>query len=483
MKRTIKKYAAHYTVICLTALLGLTSCEKYLENTSLPAGTIAGTDAFISDNAISGIVAGNYINLNANGLYSGGTGSNITNLLGFYTDELKPPPVTTTPNSLYYTMALTSANGIAWSNWYSKIYTLNSALEGIQKTTAQLYFKNQWLGECYFLRAFAYYHLVNLYGDVPLALTSDFTTNNTLSRTPASQVYDQIIADCKQAQSLLSTDYKDGYGNTTTSSRVRPNQYAAGALLARAYLYAGKYDSAEVQATTVINNSSLYKMEALSNVFLSSSKEAIWQLATTSEQKTYEYAMFNNGMPATIAANQSFSTYSIYAAISDWLLNAFETGDARYTTWVRSGTLLSTTPNSTYYFPNKFRSATGGVERTTILRLAEMYLIRAEARARQNNISGAQADLNVIRTRASLSNTTASNVNDLIKATLAERRIELFSENGHRFFDLKRTGTIDSVMTVVAPGKNATWASYKQLWPIAVSDMTIDPNITPNPGY
>jgi hypothetical protein len=187
-------------------------------------------------------------------------------------------------------------------------------------------------------------------------------------------------------------------------------------------------------------------------------------------------------MPATITPPEGYNSYNVYAAISDFLLNAFEPGDARYTSWVRPATVAGT-PAITYYFPNKYRSAGGGVERTTILRLAEMYLIRAEARARQTNSSGAQADLNVVRSRAGLPNTTAASADDLVKAVLAEKRIELFTECGNRFFDLKRSNTIDAVMSVVAPQKNGAWSSYKQLWPISRNDIIIDPNITPNPGY
>ena len=117
-----------------------------------------------------------------------------------------------------------------------------------------------------------------------------------------------------------------------------------------------------------------------------------------------------------------------------------------------------------------------------MLRLGEQYLIRAEARSEQNESTPA-ADINVIRTRAGLPGTTATNKAAYLSAIAKERQTELFTECGHRFFDLKRTGTIDSVMNVVAPVKVTTWKSYMSLWPIPPADIVQDANLTPNPGY
>jgi len=118
-----------------------------------------------------------------------------------------------------------------------------------------------------------------------------------------------------------------------------------------------------------------------------------------------------------------------------------------------------------------------------LLRLAEQYLIRAEARAQLNDIKGAATDLNVVRTRAGLGATAAANQTDMVGAVLQERRVELFTEPGHRFFDLKRTGTIDAVMGAAAPLKGGNWASFMQYWPIPTADILADPNLTQTPGY
>jgi hypothetical protein len=146
----------------------------------------------------------------------------------------------------------------------------------------------------------------------------------------------------------------------------------------------------------------------------------------------------------------------------------------------------TTTPVTTLYYANKYK-ALGGAATVTeypiLMRFAEQYLIRAEARAQQNNLSGAATDLNTIRSRAGLTATTATTQTDMLNAVYHERQVELFTEWGHRWFDLKRTGNIDAVMTTVAPAKGTTWSSYKQLMPIPPSDILADPNIKQNQGY
>jgi hypothetical protein len=167
------------------------------------------------------------------------------------------------------------------------------------------------------------------------------------------------------------------------------------------------------------------------------------------------------------------------------LVDAFESGDNRLTNWVRVVPVTGASPALTYYFPNKYTSSAISDENEIVLRLAETYLIRGEAQAHLNNIAGAQSDLNMVRTRAGLANTTASDVAGLLDAFLRERRVELFTEGCNRFFDLKRTGAIDSVMTAFAPKKAvaAAWSHYMQLFPIPTNDLIQDPNLTPNPGY
>jgi len=118
--------------------------------------------------------------------------------------------------------------------------------------------------------------------------------------------------------------------------------------------------------------------------------------------------------------------------------------------------------------------------------LAEQYLIRAESRARLGNISGAQADLNALRAMRGLDNTTALDQNELIDAILTERRHELFLEDGHRWFDLRRTAKLDELMEELTPIKSNglySWAPYKKYWPVTNAELQTNTNMEQTEGY
>lgn len=136
-------------------------------------------------------------------------------------------------------------------------------------------------------------------------------------------------------------------------------------------------------------------------------------------------------------------------------------------------------------YPAKYKSkSTSTVEEcVTPFRVGEQFLIRAEARANLDNINGAKSDLNSVRTRAGLGNTPANDKISLIDAVLKERRVELFSEYGHRWLDLKRLDVIDNVMMAFAPAKGSTWLSYKKLLPIPNAEMENNPALDQNNGY
>jgi len=460
--------------IALMALILVTGsgCKKYL-TLPLPVDRVTNGSVFANDQLTAGVLNNVYYTLQLSGNLEGQTSLGMN--AGLYTDDLQTLSNSSAVAKSFYANIITGTNGggTLWSNLYVEIYTANTVIEGMKGST--LPYKDQWLGEAYFVRALCYYYLVNVYGDVALVLSSDYKSNNTLSRVPASQVYPQMVADLKQAQTLLSADYLDFNGNVV-SDKARPNKAAATALLARVYLYQGDWVNSEAQASAVIGNTA-YAMETLPNVFLISGKEVIWGLLPTSglsyavpEAKTYII---------TPGANPIAS--GALALISPQLLGSFEANDARYANWVG----ISTTAGVTSYFVNKYKIKAGSAPAETyaVLRLAEQYLIRAEARAKQNNLLGSIVDLNVIRSRAGLPATTAASQADLLNAVLQERRIELFAEAGHRFFDLKRTGNIDAVMGVVSPQKNSKWASYMQYWPIATTETINDPNLKQTPGY
>jgi hypothetical protein len=471
----------YFIILAAIMLLPAIGCKKYLDE-PLPAGEITESNAFVSDNSVSSVVTGNFLNLINSGIFSGSANSNLGYDAGLYTDELQYLGSATNNGNVLYKDAIEPSIIGYWSTMYTQIYDVNSALEGIQATSADLYFKNQWLGESYFTRALLYFYLTNMYGPVPLALTTNYQTNNVLSRAPQTQVYQQIIADCRQARSLLNYSYTNAYGGSATD-RVRPDRYSATALLAKACLYNQQWDSAEAAADSVIANTRTYSLTSIGSAFAANDSETVWALGLAAGSETEDYQLYYNGMLTPMAAGSTPNTYSVFACLDTALVNTFEPGDLRYTNWVRIDSVSGTSPAVRYYFPNKYNTPSLTLQNQIILRMSDLYLIRAEARAQQGNISGAQADLNAVRARAGLPNTTATDQASLLSAIQHERRVELFVEEGNRFFDLKRWGTIDAVMTAFAPTKGATWSDYMQLFPIPTNDILQDPNLTVNPGY
>ncbi len=489
MKHTIINFRKGTFCILVLLMLPLaiiqSGCEKLVE-AEAPNNSLNGLNVYESDATASSVLSGIYIGMSSANFNGGafGTSAAVTSLSLFpalSSDELILFNMNNSNYRNYYRYELNSYNVVFmdfWSTIYKVVSVTNTAIEGLNKSTGLTpAVKQQLLGEAKFMRAFCYFYLVNLYGDVPLAISSSPETNRLLSRSPKADVYKQIINDLKEAKSLLNDNYVKEDGSLTTE-RTRPNKYAATALLARVYLYnnEGNFAEAEAQASEVINNATLYKAISLNDVFLKNSQEAIWQLqpVLTNPSNTQEARFF------VLPETGPTGSYPVY--LSTNIVNSFETGDNRMTSWVGS-----VTPGSnTFHFPNKYKNtgtSASVTEYSMILRLAEQYLIRAEARAQQNNIAGAQADLNVIRNRAGLGNTIANDKASLLTAIMQERKVELFTEWGHRWFDLKRSGTIETVMTPVAIQKGTTWNNNWQLYPVPLTDLQRDPNLVQNPGY
>lgn len=377
-----------------------------------------------------------------------------------------------------YVNALTDKNGLSlpWGEAYNYIYQANAAIEGLQASSrVSTLIKNQLLGEAKFIRAFWYYYLTNLYGDLPLVLTTDYRVTIRLARSPQSDIYLQIIADLKEAQLLMGDDYMDAQ-NAPTTERVRPTKWVATAFLARAYLRSGNYRDAEIQATAVIGHTGTFQLcNDLNVVFLKNSTETIWQLMPPAN------SYYETSEGGTFILNTAPSP-GTGVSVSSQLLNAFEAGDKRRENWIDSIIVAG----KTYYFPykNKIQFTSGDhKEYSMVLRLAEQFLIRSEARAQLNNLYGAFADLDSVRIRAGLKPTTATTKTELLNAILHERQVELFAE-GHRWMDLRASGKLEQVMKIVTPEKGGgNWQNYQQLYPLAIEDIQTSTQLKQNPGY
>ena len=448
-----------YRIFLFFLGVALSGCKSFVE-VPPPVNQLDINSVFSDDKTATAAVVGIYTDME----FSSPVSTYLTLLQGLSSDEL----ATTSYDNNFQQFAVngyTPGNSYDAAVWgiYTDVYEANACIQGVQHSSALTpATKNRLLGEAKFSRAFCYFYLVNLFGDVPLVTLTDYRINDTMRRTPASGVYNQIKADLQDARSLLKPDYP-------TDLRVRPNEWAAAALLSRIYLYMGKWGEAESEASSVIN-SGMYSLPGLDSVFLNTSNETIWQLMPVSPFfNTQEALLFIPGVPGLVPA----------FPLQDGLVAAFEPGDLRLQDWTGNTVVGS----QVFYYPYKYK-VTGGSpasEYHVVLRLAEQYLIRAEARMRQNNILGAISDVNVIRTRAGLAGLATNLTATQVAAAIAqERRVELFAEFGHRWLDLKRTGTADAVIGALKP---SGWRPEAVLWPVPQAQRNANPSLTQNKGY
>ncbi|MBO9727322.1 MAG: RagB/SusD family nutrient uptake outer membrane protein [Chitinophaga sp.] len=475
--------------IIFVLIISLCACKK-LVSIDPPITSTNGINVYNSDATASAVLIGIYTKMTS-GLRGGGLTS-LTLFPGLSADELI---LFGGANSgarqyiPYYQNRLTRSTTGAMDftyNIYPILYITNAAIEGISSSTSLTpKVKKQLLGEAKFMRAFCNFYLTNLYGDIPLAITTDYTINAVLARSSQQKVYQQIVSDLEDAQALLTDNYIAGNSTSITTERVRPNKWAATALLARTYLFMGDWVNAEKQSTLVISNSVQYNLDSLNNAFLRNSMETIWSLQPTLDPTAIPNTEDANLFILPSTGPTLAMNYPVY--LSNNVINSFEKGDQRKNNWIDSVVVKAdNTTSNTYYYAYKYKLSEGNIavnEYTIVLRLAEQYLIRSEARAQQSNTSGAADDLNLIRKRAGLSKTTANSKETLLDAILHERQVELFTEWGHRWFDLKRTHKIDEVMSIVTPQKGGTWNNNWQLYPFRDLELASDPNLVQNPGY
>jgi starch-binding outer membrane protein, SusD/RagB family len=441
----------------LVIALNNSSCKKLI-SIDEPKTQIISEKVFESDQSALGAFANMYAQLN-NGVSING---NLTPFLGLYTDELTTNSLTAS-NLEFASSSLTTSNANnlnIWKGFYSVIYQANAALEGLATSKGVTPpVNNQLTGEARFLRAFCYFYLLNLYGNVPLLTNTNVYENSVASRNSVQQVYQQILTDLNEAKSLLKETYP-------SPDKARANYWSIVALIARVKLYQSDWAAAEAEATSLIA-SGKYPLETVANVFNKASTETILQ-AWTPNGYTSQGSVLNpaSGTPTY------FMTQS--------QVNAFEPGDGRKSAWTR----MVTVAGNNYTLSAKYKKAattTGSdAQYLLILRSAEQYLIRAEARTQQNNIAGAVADINAIRNRAGLASILFPVTKDSCLTLIeSEKRKEFFTEWANRFTDLKRWNKLETEMTQY----KSTWTSKALNLPIPQNEINKNPYLEQNPGY
>lgn len=350
---------------------------------------------------------------------------------------------------------VTPSNGDALGFWqasYAGINRVNNILtsvEGLEDMTEAE--KTQTRGEALFIRAMHYYTLVMWYGGVPIIEDPAVGVGPEaqVTRNTRQEVFDFIEADLEQASTLLPAARSNG----------RANKAAADALAARVYLEEGEYAKARDKATAVIGNTAYRLATNYADIFRTkNSIESIFELQfTTNSTNSLAFWFF----PAALGGRYGF-------APSLSLNNAFEAADTR------RAVTIATSGASRY--GNKWTRIATSDDNVILLRLAEQYLIRAEANARLNaDPAVVRADINIVRARAGLAPLGAEVATQaqLLDAILRERRVELALE-GFRFFDLRRFGLATSALTLAAD---------KLILPVPQAERDVNPNLVQNPGY
>lgn len=346
-----------------------------------------------------------------------------------------------------------SVDGI-WSIAYDGINVANNVIDKVP-TIAEMTEdeKNEALAELYFIRALNHFNLLNYFGGVPIKVAPTVGVNNLdAPRNSVEEVYSQIINDL-----IFATENLPSSG-----PKIRANTYTAKALLAKVYLYKQDYPNAKMLSSEVISDGNYTLLPNYSDVFAADqSAESIFEISF-SELERNRIAEYN--FPTSLNGRREVEP-------SQDLLDAFESGDERFE--------ASIAFEGDKAYAIKYDDLSLGTDNVIVLRIADMYLIRAEAEANLSapNVSSVQADINEIRLRANLQPTSESSITQLLRIIEDERRIE-FAFEGQRWFDLVRTDRAISVL----PNVNSI---NQTLFPIPTDEIQTNnsPGMVQNPGY
>lgn len=356
---------------------------------------------------------------------------------------------------------------------------------------------NQLKGEALFIRSFAYMELLRVYAYEPGKEVNGWNEGVILRDTPTETVseadyrprstnlesYQFVENDLLQAISLLKTPAQlAGTGAWpaalgTTSSTFRATKATAHALLARHYLYWGRYADADTQATLAL---SFLTTPAPVNA---AGYAASWS-AVTHPESIFELEVRPTDFSGVTGPNDSMHSMTQNAisgsqyvmAASTELIAAHEVGDVRRNVYVTNAQTLNKPQ------VRKWQGEKGSyVENIPVIRKSEMYLIQAESRARLGgNDGGAQTAVNTIRTNRGLAATAATG-QALIDLIMNERRVE-FAFEGHRFFDLKRLG-LDIPKTVASGVATLPYTDFRILQQLPNDEVRLNDQLRQNPGY
>ncbi|OZI05761.1 RagB/SusD family nutrient uptake outer membrane protein [Siphonobacter sp. BAB-5385] len=442
------------TFLILVSILFLTSCQSFLDvkpkESISDAVTI--TDKTSAETAVRGVysalASGNYYGTNFQAIgYLSGDNVEWTGSQSIVQE--------------FINHKVNADNGMISGVWIAIYQTINRANNVLAKvndvadpalTTA---LKNQYLGEAYFVRALAYFDLARVWGGVPLITKPTVTPadNRGIARSSTAETYAQVLKDLDAAESLLPA----------TTDRYRATQKTVWALKARYYLYQKDWVKAEEYASKLIGDATNYSLIKPYRTFFADNargtQESIFEIfyngTTEINAHRGQWQPQTNGGTRQWAPNTALVT----------LLNDASVGGNR--------SVLVAKDNQNRWYGNLYYRNPGS-DPSYVLRIAEQYLIRSEARTQQNKLTAALSDLNAVRDRAGLPAVTAATSEAVLLAIENERRVE-FALEPHRWFDLVRTGRAATVLGVTDP--------KRYVLPLPVDQLLVDKALVQNEGY
>lgn len=439
--------------ILLTAIsLSTVSCSDFLDQKP---------DNYISDAAVIQTLSSAKAALN--GAYHDLASSSYYG--GQYFDagvNLAADNVTWTGSLNYYydfdTHQYSAENQLLSYAWYAIYATVNQTNQVIDKVTVlndgSESERRRIIAEATVIRSLAFFDLARTWGNIPVVkqATSSPTQFDGVKQTKAKDVYQLVVDDVLAIYNDLCE----------SSDRVHVTRSAADAFLARVYLYLEQWDKAEQYASKVIDNGN-YALGTIQDLIDNKeTAESIWELAYsssfTNQQSTYWRSPDQGGR------HEWGPSKELVQLLADPTVG----GDRK--AFYQD---FSSAQVPDYYVGTLYHRSTLDDD-VIIFRLAEQYLIRAEARANQQNVSGALSDLNIIRRRANISEIVdVASTQELLNLIADERRVELALEP-HRWFDLIRTGKAESVLGI---------KTYQTLFPIPYNDIQADKDLVQNDNY
>lgn len=449
----MKTYKISYLLI-ISVVIFFASCKDLLE---VDTTNTINTD----DGVITNIDRANVALI---GMYSGMQGANY---LGTYSviwndlaaDNLEHTGTQTVNADIYHNEILTSNTRLLgiWQQMYYVINIANTIITDVEAMNVAADKKNPILGEAYFVRAYTYHCLNKYWNGVPLQLTPVRKLASEIKKLPRNtkdQVDQQIFNDLDDAISLL-----DGYDPENGHANV----WAAKALKARVHLYRGEWQNAYDAADDIIEHGPYQLAEKYSQIFdyrVPYSRESIFELDFDDQDgNSYAFWFFERAFGGRREFAPTESLIDAYA------YNATTNPDTRF-------------ENNVYYYADedrymvtKYNDVSTGSDNIVVTRLAEMYLIRAEAKFKgATGTAVALDDVNAIRDRAGIDPLVGPlTIDDILK----ERRLE-FAFEGLRFDDFQRYELLS---------EKAALTNANQLrWPIPQLEVDVV-GLLQNPGY